>query len=597
MLPLLDKDREPHWALSQSDGFANQPKDFDWLHKNIPCQQACPAGTDIPEYLHAVSKGDFEEAYLINLRDNVFPAILGRVCSRPCEPACRHGWEGLGDPVAICFSKRSSADFMHKRPVVMPKVFGPTGKKVAVIGAGVAGLAAARDLALYGHGVTVFEKHSSPGGMLNQGIPEFRLPRNIVEKEIKQVELCGVEIVCNASIGEKMSLQQLADEYDAVIMAAGTLKPNLLDIPGNEFTGISHGLDYLLQVNEFNNNQTNGNVIIIGGGFTAMDCARTSLRSGAKSVKVFYRRSCQEMLVTKEEIHELDTEGIPIQYQVAPVQYHGDVFNHLESIEFVNTVLGEKDESGRRQPTRISGSEFAVSADMVQLATGQFPETNWIDPSMKKQLVNDRGWLKSGHSASTSIAKIFVAGDFALGATTLIDAIGHARKCAYDVDQFLQKENRFVDLVSIENISENSRDPECNSIPLHPMPTIPLEERSLTAEVESGYLKRDAKDEALRCYLCHYKYEIDNELCIYCDGCLRVMPVENCIVKVNSLTYDDEGRITGYVRSENSFDYNMLYIDQNECIRCGACVDVCPVECIPIQKVSKKTVTIDQLGR
>ncbi len=594
MLPTLDKNRKPHWALSQSEGFANQPKDFDWWAKNIPCQKACPAGTDIPEYLQAVAQGDFEDAYRINLRDNVFPAVLGRVCSRPCEPACRHGWEGLGDPVAICFSKRSAADFMHKKPVVLPKMFGPTGKKVAVIGSGVAGLAAARDLALFGHHVAVYEKHSSPGGMLNQGIPEFRLPRNIIEKEIQQVELCGVEIICNVAIGEDRSIQQLTNENDAVIMAAGTLKPNVLSIPGNQVSDITHGLDYLLQVNEFGHSQTSGKVIIIGGGFTAMDCARTSLRSGAKSVTVYYRRSRQEMLVTDEEVRQLEVEGIPIHYQAAPVRYYGDASDQLESIEFVNTELGENDESGRRRSTQLSGSEFKVAADTIQLATGQFPQTKWIDQSLKERLVNENGWLKSGAATSTAVENIFAAGDFALGATTLIDAIGHARQCARDVDRFLQHETRMIEMISIEDIAENSRDPESNAIALHPMPTIPLEERTLTAEVESGYLKREAKEEARRCYLCHYKYEIDNELCIYCDGCLRVMPVENCIVKVNALTYDDAGRITGYVRSESSYDYNMLYIDQNECIRCGVCADVCPVECIPIQKVSKKLVTADQ---
>ncbi len=595
MLPLLDKNREPHWVLSQAEGFANQPKDFDWLGKNIPCQKACPAGTDIPEYLHAVSQGNFEQAYFINLRDNVFPAVLGRVCSRPCEPACRHGWEGLGDPVAICFSKRSSADFMHKNPVVLPKIFGPTDRKVAVIGAGVAGLAAARDLALFGHDVVVYEKHSSPGGMLNQGIPEFRLPRSIIEKEVHQVELCGVKIVCDTHIGETVSLQELVMKNDAVIMAAGTLKPNMLHIQGNHFSGITHGLDYLLQVNEFNNNRIGQNVLVIGGGFTAMDCARTSLRSGAESVKVYYRRSRNEMLVTDEEIRELEVEGIPIHYQVAPIRYHGDSSGRFTAIEFVKTELGKNDESGRCKPTEISGSEFQVSADMVQLATGQFPETEWIDQSLKTDLVDKNGWLISGHSTSTAVDKIFVAGDFALGATTLIDAIGHARRCARDVDRFLCGKDRLFDVVSVENIDNNSRNPKHNSISLHVMPMIPPGERTLTAEVETGYLKADAKKEALRCYLCHFKYEIDNELCIYCDGCLRVMPVENCIVKVNSLTYDDDGQITGYIRSQNSYDYNMLYIDQNECIRCGACADVCPVECIPIQKVSKKNVTEDQL--
>src|SRR4029079_15371591 len=182
-------------ALSVSTGESTAAQDLHWLEQNIPCQAACPAGTDIPGYLEAIYQGRYAEAYAINLRDNVFPAVLGRVCSRPCEQACRHGWEGNGEPVAICFSKRSAADFSNSAPVHLPP--NPaTGKTVAIVGAGVAGLTAARDLALAGHRITVFEKHHAPGGMLNQGIPAFRLPRTIIAREIEQVVATGVDIRC-----------------------------------------------------------------------------------------------------------------------------------------------------------------------------------------------------------------------------------------------------------------------------------------------------------------------------------------------------------------------------------------------------------------
>ncbi len=182
------------FVLSKQSGIADQPKDFDWIEKNIPCQTACPAGTDIPGYLGAIARGDHKEAYRLNLIDNVFPAVLGRVCTRPCEPACRHGWEGLGDPVAICFSKRSAETFSQsKKPVVLPKWFKDSDKSVAVVGGGVAGLTVARQLALMGHSVTVFEQAESAGGMMVQGIPSFRLPRTLVEREVEQVALCGAQ--------------------------------------------------------------------------------------------------------------------------------------------------------------------------------------------------------------------------------------------------------------------------------------------------------------------------------------------------------------------------------------------------------------------
>ena len=565
-----------------------------WL-RTYPVRMLAPANTDIPEYLAAISRGDFRRAYQINLVDNVFPAILGRVCSRPCEPVCRHGWEGLGEPVAICFSKRSSADFINQEPIVLPPLFSSTGKKVAIIGSGVAGLAAARNLALYGHAATVFEKRSYPGGMLNQGIPVFRLPREIINKEIKQIELTGVQIACNMEIGRNLALDSLVRDYDAVILAGGTLYPNILDLPGKNLKGIRHGLDFLLETNESGKGNIGEEVVVIGGGFTAMDCARTALRLNVNSVKVYYRRSREEILVNEEELVELENEGIPIQYMVSPAGYYNVTNDKVESVSLVRTKLGELDPSGRRRPIEIPNSKFGVKASSVLLATGQFPDTKWIDQGYKNQLVGEDNWLISGKSTKTAHQKIFAAGDFALGATTLIDAIGHAKKCARDVDTFLMGEERFTDVAFIENATQTGRNPEANSIQRHSIPTIPLKERTLTAEVETGYDKKESKQEALRCYLCHFKYEIDNDLCIYCDGCLRVMPVDNCIVKVSALAYDKEDKIVGYNPSKNSMDYNLLYIDQNECIRCGACADVCPVDCIPLQKVSKKTIKVEDV--
>ena len=579
-----------HASLSRPLGYANQPRDFDWLEKNIPCQTACPAGTDIPEYLAAISRGDYARAYKINLEDNVFPAILGRVCSRPCEPECRHGWEGNGESVAICFSKRSSGDLGNQDPVVMPKIFPDSGKKIAVVGSGVAGLTAARNLALYGHQVTIYEKHLTPGGMLNQGIPEFRLPRELIDREIGQITACGVEIVCSTEIGKDIPIAQLTADNDAVILAAGTLRPNILDLPGAELEGIQHGLDFLLKANEFEHEQMSGHVVVIGGGFTAMDCSRTAFRLGAEKVGVYYRRSTNEMLVTPGELEELEEENILMETMVSPVGYVGDDQGRVKAIRFIRTELGTPDENGRRRPINIEGSEFEIPADWVLLATGQYPDTDFIDDDFRPDLVGNEQWLVSGDAHETDVEKVFIAGDFAMGASTLIDAIGHAKACARVVDEHLTGETRLTDVALIEEAETTGRKREMDDIPLQVMPTIPLTERSLTAEVETGYVEDTAGEEAKRCYLCHFKFEIDNDLCIYCDGCLRVKPVDNCIVKVKEMTYDDDGRITGYVRSTNAMDYNLLYIDQNECIRCGACADVCPVECIPVQKVNKRVV-------
>ena len=596
-------------ALTKLAGISTHPKDLYWLAKNIPCQKGCPAHTDVPGYLAEIYKGNYDAAYLINLKDNVFPAVLGRVCARPCEPECRHGWEGLGESVAICFSKRSAADLKGKDPVVLDPLFERSGKRVAVIGSGVAGLATARNLAWYGHTVTVYEKHVRPGGMMNQGIPVFRLPREHIEREIKQIELMGVEIKCGVEIGKDINLATLLAENDAVVMAAGTLRPNMLDLPGKELSGIRHGLDFLLEANEEGEADVPEKVVVIGGGFTAMDCARTAKRLGARLVKaaatdgswhdialteslsdvnVLYRRSVDEMLVTPGEIEELEHEGIGMDILISPVEYLGED-GKLTGVRFIRNALGEPDASGRRRPVPVEGSEFDVDADLVLLATGQFPDADWIDDELKPGIVEPDGWLTSGKSIETANPKLFAVGDFATGASSLIDAIKHARKCARELDGILMGTKRLAKMAIIEDVTESGRIREMDYVDVQTMPTLPLNARTTEAEVEQGYDPSLACEETQRCYRCNLKYEIDSDKCIYCDWCIKAKPRPDCIVKVKELVYSEKGEITGFVRAEGSEDTNLIYINQEDCIRCGACVDACPVDCISIQSVTRTT--------
>ena len=601
-----------HSAVSKLRGAADQPRDFHWLEKNIPCQQTCPAHTDIPEYLSAIYRGDYDAAYRINLHDNVFPAVLGRVCSRPCESACRHGWDNLGEPVAICFSKRSAADFKTQDFVQMQPWFPATGKKVAVIGAGVSGLAAARNLALMGHAVTVYEKHTHPGGMMNQGIPEFRLPRDVIDKEIEQIRRQGVQIVCNTAIGRDVAFDQLLADFDAVVMAAGTLRPNVLDLPGKHLQGIRHGLDFLLEANDTRGAQVGEHIVVIGGGFTAMDCARTAARLGGKtvelelettpqgepmlmklkgeSVKVLYRRSQAEMLITPGELEELHHEGIPMHFMISPQAYVDDGHGRVKAMRFVRTQLGDPDASGRRKPVEVPGSEFEIPADTVLLATGQFPDTSWISAAHRPALVDKDQWLKSGRAQQTAVDKVFAAGDFATGASSLIQAIAHGKDSARAVDRFLMGADRLAEVAVIEDVTQTARIREMDYVARQPMPMLPLEQRDLTAEVEQGFTPPLAVDETQRCYFCHFKFEIDSDKCIYCDWCIKAKPRPDCIVKVSELIYDAQERIVGFTRARNTNDTKLIWINQADCIRCGACVDACPVDAISIQKVNRRTV-------
>ncbi|MCK4563988.1 MAG: FAD-dependent oxidoreductase [Verrucomicrobia bacterium] len=538
------------------------PRDVQWVEKNVPCQKACPAGTDIPAYLTAIANGDPDEAYRINLRDNIFPAILGRVCSRPCEAACRHGREGLGDSVAICFSKRSAADFLQQNLVVLDPWFETSGKRVAVVGGGVAGLATARQLALCGHAVVVHEKHDRPGGMLNQGIPKFRLPRRIIDHEIEQIKAQGVEIVCNSSIGKEITLSALMEQYDAVVMAAGTLDPNLLDLPGRELEGIRHGLDFLMQLNTFGKADMGERVIVIGGGFTAMDCARTAVRLGANT-KVCYRRGEAEMLVTPGELEELGHEQIPLEYMVAPKAYIG-TDGRISAMRFVRTKLDND-----HRPVEIEGSEFEVPVDTVLLATGQSADMEWIDEA-----------LRNGH------AKLFSAGDFSKGASSLIEAIADGKQCARSMDTFLMGEERLTEVVVTEVAKKTGRTLKMDEIARQPMPSAPLSQRDLPTEVERGYDETAAVEEAKRCYRCHYKFEIDPVKCILCDWCLEARIRPECILPLKTLQQDEQGTVVGWEVSEHRRDRRRVWINEEECIRCGACVTACPVDAITLHKVS-----------
>jgi NADPH-dependent glutamate synthase beta subunit-like oxidoreductase/NAD-dependent dihydropyrimidine dehydrogenase PreA subunit len=583
-------------ATSTQLGYGYAPKDLDWTTRNIPCQKACPAHTDIPGYLTAIYDGDYAEAYRINLESNVFPGVLGRVCARPCEGECRHGWDDLGESVAICFSKRAAADLKVAPPVVLAPWFDTTGKRIAVVGAGVAGLTAARNLARFGHHVTVLERHSEPGGMMVQGIPEFRLPRDVITREIEQITALGVEIQCNTAVGEDITLDELSASYDAVILAAGTLRPNLLNLPGKELAGVRHGLDFLLEANTAGTATVGRHVVVIGGGFTAMDCARTAKRIGSPAsvldgpenqVSVWYRRTQEEMLITPGELEELQHEKIPMAFLVSPVRYIGKD-GHVTAIECIRNELGAPDASGRRRPVPIAGSEFQIPADTVLLATGQFPETDWITGEQRDQLVGEDQWLTSGKASNTGVTTIFAAGDFAQGANSLIAAIGHARKASREVDAYLMGELREVKRVLIRDASGTGRIREMDAVPVTPMPTLPLNQRNMSAEVETGYSPALAVDETQRCYRCHYKFEIDSDKCIYCDWCVRAKPRPECILKVKALEYDDTGCITGWDLAEGSDDTYLVWINQQDCIRCGACVDACPVDAISVQAVNRE---------
>lgn len=542
--------------------------DRKWVDVNIPCQTACPIRTDIPGYIEALIHEDYGEAYRINRLDNVFPGVLGRVCHRPCEPVCRHGREGLGEPVQICFLKRSASDFGADS---LDMEIEQNGKTVCIIGAGPSGLTAANDLAILGYSVTVLEQFEEPGGMMRYGIPEFRLPYDIVREDIKSITDLGVEIRVNTRIDSWKELDRLRAEYDAVIVSGGCMLPTRFPLPGSDADGVFWGLDYMMQANRDELELRPEKVVVIGGGFTALDCARTSYRLGAKETAIAYRRTREYMQFSgEEELEHLREEQVDVKLQVSPVRIVVDN-NKAAGIRLIENEIGE---GGKMTP--VEGSEFVMEADCVILAIGQTAE------DLEGVDVKDS-------EAPESEGNLFVAGDYRNGSGTVIEACADGRKIGRQVHSMLSG-SRFEEIVEINEVSMQDlpRNREHDFIPPVKMPAIPVSERTRKAEVETGFVQKHAVEEAHRCYLCHYNFQIDLDRCIYCMKCIDVMPVD-CIHLAKDISVSDEGDLV-YKTTSKWEEVEAIAIDNDHCIRCGNCVRACPVHCISVSRYQRKVV-------
>jgi formate dehydrogenase major subunit len=535
--------------------------DQKWIDVNIPCRTACPIMTDIPGYIQAIMEGDYETAYLINRKDNVLPGILGRVCNRPCEPQCRHGWDGLGDPVSICFLKRSAADFGFKSLKMKIK---SNGKKVGIIGAGPAGLTAANDLALKGYRVTILEQFNQPGGMLRYGIPQFRLPYDVVAKDVKSITDLGVELITNSRVGGQEHIQGLKNEYDAVLMAGGCMLPKSINIKGLENKGVLWGLDFMISANNEELDEPMEKVVVIGGGFTAVDCTRMAYRLGAKHITLAYRRTKDDMYVTPHELEAMEAEGIHLSFLISPIEIKENG-EGIKGIRFIRNAI-EKDRSIKPIP----GSEFLLEADTVIFAIGQEAEEDVFSKDNAK-----------------SSGNLFLAGDFRNGSSTVIEAAADGRKIAMEIHKFLSGKKALTEVVNIEEVTKTGRERSYDFIHRQPMEETPLFERTIkNKEVELGFSQEKSLIEARRCYLCHYNFQIDIERCIYCLACMDVMPV-NCIMMAKDIQVTEGGDLN-YIETKNWHEVIAIAIDNNQCIRCGNCVRACPVDCISISKYQKE---------
>jgi formate dehydrogenase major subunit len=540
-----------------------------------PCQLACPAGIDIQGYIALAAIGKYREAIALVKQHNPLPSVCGRVCTRPCEVSgCRRTL--LDEPVGIDYIKRYIADLdLSGGDTWRPEPAPVTGKRVAVVGAGPAGLSAAYYLAVRGHAVSMFEAQPEPGGMLRYGIPEYRLPKQVLDLEIDQILGLGATLQANQVLGRDFTIASLRDEgFDAVFLGIGAWRSSLMRVENEDAAGVVAGIDFLRDVGLGQPMTLRGTVAVVGGGNTAIDCARTALRLGASTVKLLYRRTRAEMPANDTEIQDAIEEGVEIEFLVAPTRVVPGADGRLRALECQRMELGAPDASGRRSPRPVRGSEHEVACDMVIAAIGQ-------SATIADLLGKVPGLLPAGESMGltrwqtvevdprtleTTVEGVFSGGDVVTGAATAIEAIAAGRKAAYAIDTyvregrarpepepFLSRKDVFSKITIDDLRSRESK-------PRRVMPLVPVGERVKGfAEVELGYSDADLHEEATRCLEC---------------GCVALF---DCDLRKYATDYGVEvTRFLGEARQhERDVSHPLIELDRNKCILCGRCVRMC----------------------
>ena len=593
-----------------------------------PCQLNCPARTDCQGYVGLIANGEYEAALKLIKNKVSLPASIGRVCPHPCETACRRG--KVDEAINIAQLKAFAADMDLNSDSYLPEKNAPTGKKIAIIGGGPAGLTAAYRLAISGHEVTVYDMMEKMGSMLRYGIPQYRLPKEVLDNEIAIIEKLGVKMINGVKLGKDFTVASLKAQNDAVIVAVGAWKSSSMRTPGEELNGIYGGIDFLRAVALKQEINIGDKVVICGGGNTAMDACRTAVRLGAKEVYCVYRRTRNEMPAEDIEITEAEEEGVQFKFLTNPISFNGKD-GKVKSVTLQLMELGEPDASGRRRPVAIEGKTEELDVDSVIVAIGQ----KLVNEDVSELKLTDRGNIEADiDTFKTNIEGVFAIGDATnRGASIAIEAIGEANRCALSIDAYLNGEDIETRVPYISRRDEELIDFQSKEkCPARKPQVLPAAERKNNFdEVCLGYTEEDAKAEASRCLECgckeYYKckllsvaqrYDIhperfkgempqkytadSNEFiernsakCILCGLCVR-----SCKEVMNISAIGLLGR--GF-KTEVAPAFN-LPLDQTKCTNCGLCVELCPTGAlteksalkkqVPLkEEYSKETVTID----
>jgi formate dehydrogenase major subunit len=558
-----------------------------------PCQNKCPSHIDIPGFLKANAEANFRESTRIFKRTIPFPSVLGRVCPAPCEEHCRR--DEVDEAIAIRDTHRYAGDQVLKSmldegidPPIPFEVQPKTGRRAAVIGSGPAGMAAAYYLLIAGHDVTVFERDPAPGGMLRYGIPQYRLPKvEVLEAEYESVTRLGGRVVCDQGLGRDFGLDDLQNQgFDAVVVAIGCYETNKLGVPGEDADEVLDGLEYLrtATLGLPYPGHAGKRVVVVGGGFTSMDCSRTSIRQGAAEVTLVYRRDMKDMPASNE-VHEAIEEGVSAIFQAGPTRVITDAKGNVTGVEFIRNRPGEPDASGRRRPEPAPGTEFTIPCDRVLLAIGQGPELDWIGPGSEgPQATKQRRLKADAVTFETDRPGVFGTGDVRVGAATVVQAVAEGRRSAYAVDAYLKG----LDL-SVIKTRQQLAEPQPEFLSIVPFTSERKEPRyrlkAMEAEVrnksyieyEIPYSREEVVAESTRCLQCTC------EAIGFCD--LRRLGIEygTTLTTLEPQFHQGAGyrsvtenRFTGvnhdYIRDDS---HAFILREPSRCIDCGRCANVC----------------------
>lgn len=574
----------------------------DHFHQVVNCQWSCPAHTPVPEYIRMVAEGRYSDAYMLNWEANVFPGVLGRVCDRPCETACRRSrveGDSNNAPVAVCRLKRAAADYKGDVRERMPKVAPKSGKRVACVGAGPASLTVARDLAPLGYQVTVFDGEKKAGGFMRSQIPKFRLPDEVLDEETGYVLDLGVEFRAGERIDSLKAL--LAQGYDAVFVGSGAPRGRDLDLPGRKEAAkhIHLGIEWLASVSFGHIDAVGSRVIVLGGGNTAMDCCRSALRLGGEDVKVIVRSGFEEMKASPWEKEDAMHEGITILNYMVPKSYRHEN-GKLTGMTF-EKVKAVYDDKGKRSLVPTGEPDELVECDDVLIAVGQDNAFPWIERDIGMKF-DDWGMpVVNARTMQSTIPNVFFGGDAAFGPKNIITAVAHGHEAAVSIDRFCNKEDialrplpRTRMASQKMGIHEWSFD---NVVSLDHRHKVPLAElkvarKSIKIEVERGFDPQLAAKEAHRCLNCDVQSVFTAEKCIECDACLDICPMDCLTLTENN----EEADLRTHLKAPSLHPTQPLYVsatlktgrvmvkDEDLCLHCSLCAERCPTGAWDMQK-------------